>query len=93
MLISSCINFIGANTENTSESQKSTLEALGKVIYMFDNFIGANTENTSELQNSTLEALGKVTYMFDNFIGANTKKVNYNTLVEQKPKPNRQLNY
>ena len=43
-------NFIGANTENTSESQKSTLEALGKVIYMFDNFIGANTENTSELQ-------------------------------------------
>ena len=50
------------------------------------NFIGANTKNTSELQNSTLEALGKVTYMFDNFIGANTKKVNSNTLVEQKPK-------
>ena len=24
--------------------------------------------------------------MFDNFIEANTKKVNYNTLVEQKPK-------
>ena len=30
--------------------QNSALEALGKVIDLFDNFIGANTENTSELQ-------------------------------------------